>query len=194
MIDIFKLHVTTDKFFQDGTNFEVKRKSDYRSYPEFLRYFVDLKTIKQHNLIIGINFVYGWMPTIFDFRSDNFDEALKILNKAKHGTIPTTDELRLLKGLLNNSMVGTSKLLHFINPETFAIWDSRVYRYLTGKEPHEYRIGDCKAFLDYLKFCDYLTKQAGFDELQKSIEAKIEYSMTPYRVVELVMYSSGAKK
>lgn len=128
MIDTFKQNIPLDKFFRDGTNFVIKRQSDYLSYPEFLKYFSDIKTITRHNLTIGINFTYGWMPTIFDFRSDNFDEALDILNEAKIGNKPTTDNLVLLKGLLNNSLVGTTKLLHFINPDNFAIWDSRVYR------------------------------------------------------------------
>jgi len=72
------------------------------------------------------------MPTSFDFRSDKFDEALEIINNAKKGIVPSIDQLEILKGLLNNSLVGTSKHLHFINPEIFAIWDSRVYRYLTA--------------------------------------------------------------
>lgn len=134
------------------------------------------------------------MPTIFDFRSDNFEEALQILNEAKKGSQLTVDNLVLLKGLLNNSLVGTSKLLHFINPENFAIWDSRVYRYLTNKEPHDNRIGNCKTYLDYLAFCDCLTKQKEFISMQRSVEKQIGYSMTAYRVAELVMYSNGAKK
>jgi hypothetical protein len=194
MIDTFKQNIPLDKFFQDGTNFAIKSQSDYLSYLEFLKYFSDLKTITRHNLIIGINFTYGWMPTIFDFRSDNFDAALDILNEAKSGNKPTSDNLVLLKGLLNNSLVGTTKLLHFINPDNFAIWDSRVYRYLTNKEPHDNRIGNCNTYLDYLAFCDYLTKQKEFKSLQKSIEKQVGYSMTAYRVTELVMYSNGAKK
>lgn len=194
MIDTFKNTISLDKFFRDGANFEIKRQSDYLSYPEFLKYFSDIKTITQHNLTIGINFTYGWMPTIFDFRSDNFVEALDILNKAKMGRKLTADNLALLKGLLNNSLVGTTKLLHFINPDNFAIWDSRVYRYLTNKEPHDNRIGNCKAYLDYLEFCDYLTKQQEFDSLKKSVENKVGYSMTAFRVAELVMYSNGAKQ
>ena len=75
MIDTFKQNIPLDKFFRDGTNFVIKRQSDYLSYPDFLKYFSDLKTITRHNLTIGINFTYGWMPTIFDFRSDNFDSA-----------------------------------------------------------------------------------------------------------------------
>lgn len=194
MIDIFKQNITLDKFFQDGSNFEIQRQSDYISYLEFLKYFSDLKTITRHNLIIGINFTYGWMPTIFDFRSDNFDEALEVLNKAKKGEKPKIDELNLLKGLLNNSLVGTTKLLHFIKPDNFAIWDSRVYRYLTGKEPYDHRIGNCNAYLDYLEFCEYLTKQKEFKSVQERVEKQIGYSMTPFRIAELVMYSHGAKK
>lgn len=194
MIDTFKYNISLDKFFRDGTNFEIKRQSDYLSYPEFLKYFSDLKTITQHNLTIGINFTYGWMPTIFDFRSDNFDEALDILNSAKIGHKPTADNLTLLKGLLNNSLVGTTKLLHFINPDNFAIWDSRVYRYLTNKEPYDYRIGNCNTYLDFLAFCDYLTKQQEFYLLKKNVEKKVGYSMTAFRVAELVMYSNGAKQ
>lgn len=173
MIDAFKQNITVDKFFRDGSYFEIQRQSDYNSYPEFLKYFRDIKTITRHNLIIGINFTYGWMPTIFDFRSDEFDAALDILNRAKDGNRPTTDGLILLKGLLNNSLVGTTKLLHFINPDNFPIWDSRVYRYLTGNEPHEYRIGNCKAYLDYLEFCEYFTNQKEFKSLQIGMENQI---------------------
>jgi len=194
MIDSFKQNIPLDKFFRDGNNFEIKRQTDYISYPEFLKYFNDLKTITRHNLTIGINFTYGWMPTIFDFRSDNFEEALRILNEAKGGSKLTVNNLVLLKGLLNNSLVGTTKLLHFIKPDNFAIWDSRVYRYLTNKEPHDNRIANCNTYLDYLAFCDYLTNQKEFNTLQKSIEEQVGYSMTNFRVAELVMYSNGAKK
>lgn len=194
MIDTFKHNISIDKFFRDGTKIEVKRQSDYLSYPEFLKYFNDLKTITRHNLIIGINFTYGWMPTIFDFRSDNFEKAIEILNEAKKGNNLDVDNLVLLKGLLNNSLVGTTKLLHFINPNNFAIWDSRVYRYLTNQEPYDNRIGNCKSYLDYLAFCDYLTKQKEFDSLKKSIENKVGYSMTAFRIAELVMYSNGNSK
>ena len=194
MIDTFKQNITVDKFFRDGNGFEIQRQSDYLSYPEFLRYFSDLKTITRHNLIIGINFTYGWMPTIFDFRSDRFDEALDVLNSAKKGSKLTIDELNLLKGLLNNSLVGTTKLLHFINPDKFAIWDSRVYRYLTGMEPYYNRIGEGKAYLAYLEFCVYLTTQKEFKSMHERVEKQVGYSMTPLRIAELIMYLNGAKK
>ena len=193
MTEYFKQKTSFEKFLADGNRFEIQRKSDYISYPEFLKYFSDIKSITRHNLIIGINFTYAWMPTIFDFRSDNIEEALHILNNAKAGIQPTFDNLVLLKGLFNNSLVGTTKLLHFINPDKFAIWDSRVYRYLTGKEPYDNRIGNCRTYLDYLEFCEYLTNHKGFEELHKRIELKVGYAMRPFRIAELVMYNNGAK-
>ncbi len=193
MIDIFKQHITTDKFLNDGKSFTIGNKSDYISYLEFVKYFNDLPKIEKHNLIIGINFSYGWMPTCFDFRSDNFDPAVEILNRTKQGMIPTVDELKLLKALFNNSLVGTSKLLHFINPNIMAIWDSRVYRYLTGQEYYEDRKGICEAFLDYLKFCDFLTQQSGYNQIHSSIEEQVGYSMSRFRTAELIMYNNGVK-
>ncbi len=193
MIDTFKLNVTSEKFVSDGWNFKAVKKSDYISYIEFVKYFSDLKEITEHNLIIGINFSYGWMPTCFDFRSNNFVEALNILNQTKRGMIPTVTELKILKSLFNNSLVGTSKVLHFINPTIIAIWDSRVYRYLTGKEYNEEKKGTCDAFFDYLKFCDLLTQENTYNQIHSHVESQVGYEMTKFRTAELIMYSGGGK-
>lgn len=191
MLDKFKRHVSINKFLQDCDNFIADKQTYYKSYPEFLQYFNTITSITKHNLVISINFVYGWMPTIFDFRSDDFDEAVRILNNAKKGVIPTVEQLETLKGLFNNSLVGTAKLLHFINPEKFAIWDSRVYRYLTGEEAYNHRIGNCEAYLTFLTFCDILIQRKEYDKAHISICNKIGYSMTKFRTAELVMYRNG---
>ena len=193
MIDKFKNHVSLDKFFQDCKNFKVENQTYDVSYPEFLKYFREVKTITKHNLVIGINFTYGWMPTIFDFRSNNFVEAIEILNNAKKGLVPTIVQLESLKVLFNNSLVGTTKLLHFINPEKFAIWDSRVYYYLTGEVAYNHRIGNCESYLSFLIFCEYLTQRKEYQEIHNSICKKLGYSMTKFRTVELIMYLNGGK-
>lgn len=193
MLDKFKSHVFIDKFLQDCDNFKVDKQTYDVSYPAFLKYFSDIKTITKHDLVIGINFTYGWMPTIFNFRSDNFDEAIEILNNAKKGLILTVKQLEILKGLFNNSLVGTTKLLHFINPDKFAIWDSRVYHYLTGESAYNHRIGNCEAYFSFLTFCEYLTQRKEYEEIHNSICRKLGYSMTKFRTVELIMYLNGAK-
>ncbi|MBN8701650.1 MAG: hypothetical protein J0M08_01165 [Bacteroidetes bacterium] len=202
MLEEFKKNITPQKFLKDCNEFKVEEKKTYYiSYPEFIKYFQNLtEPIDKHNLIIGINFTYGWMPTILDFCSNRFEEAIQILNRAKEGKRPSVEELEILKELFNNSLVGTSKLLHFINPEKFAIWDSRVYRYLTkGQEPYQNRIGNAKVFLDYLTFCDSITQLKEYENVHKSICEKLgklekrANNMTKYRTVELIMYHNGGK-
>ena len=193
MIETFRKNITPDRFINDARKTAIQQRSDFISYPEFLKYFKTLDEITKHNLVIGINFVYGWMPTIFDFRSDNFDEAIKILNLAKNGTeLITEDDLTLLKGLFNNSLVGSTKLLHFINPDKYAIWDSRVYRYLTNKNNYN-QIENCNNYLDYLTFCQELIALEGFSSLKNQIEKRVGYSMTPFRIVDLIMYLNGGR-
>jgi hypothetical protein len=193
ILDKYKSHISLAKFLQDCENFKVDKQTYDISYPEFLKYFNDISTITKHNLVISINFVYGWMPTIFDFRSDNFDEAIEILNNAKNGEIPTVKQLEILKGLFNKSLVGTTKLLHFINPENFAIWDSRVYRYITGHEAYNHRIGNCEAYLAFLTFCDFITQSKEYEKAHNSICNKLGYTMTKFRTAELIMYLNGGK-
>ncbi len=164
------------------------------SYPEFIAYFEKLNIIEKHHLIIGVNFVYGWMPTIFDFRSDKFDDVLKILNELKRGKIPKREELETLKKCFNNSLVGTSKLLHFINPSQFAIWDSRVCRYLTNKEPHSYVVENINIYFAYLELCKTLADEKEYMAIHKSINLAVGYEMTPFRTLELIMYSNGGLK
>lgn len=193
IIETFRQNITPDKFIQDASNTAIQQRSDFISYPEFLEYFKNLDEITKHNLVIGINFVYGWMPTIFDFRSDNFDEAIKILNKAKNGTeLITEADLALLKRLFNNSLVGSTKLLHFINPDKYAIWDSRVYRYLTNNNNYN-QIENCNNYLDYLTFCQELINYRDFSSLKKQIEESVGYSMTPFRIADLIMYLNGGR-
>jgi hypothetical protein len=207
MKNIFETIIIKEKFLNDCKNFDAKDlnnklfKSYYKSYPEFLKYFNNLKgPLTIHNLIIGINFTYSWMPTIFKFGSDRYDDALKILNNAKNGIPPDEGELNVLKKFLNNSLVGTSKLLHFINPEEFAIWDSKVYYYLTGKKQTNKKIGDCNIYLSYLLLCSDLTNGKDYDFYHNDICCKIGeemekgYMMTKLRTAELVMWKNGKQR
>ena len=191
MYNLYKTNVTIEKMRQDEETVNFDQNSYFISYPEFLKYFNDLNSIDRHNLITGINFTYGWMPTIFDFRSEKIDEAIEILNSAKKGVIPTERELDILKKCFNNSLIGTSKLLHFINPNRFAIWDSRVFRYLTQMEPHSYRLEKSSSYLDYLRFCEDITGHSNYEMIHASMTKKIRYLATPFRTSELIMFFHG---
>mgnify|MGYP001156623205 CR=1 FL=1 len=205
IIEEFRIKVPFETFREHGARFikkpDISKKKDneinsyYISYPEFLEYFKNTTEIKKHNLIIGINFVYGWMPRGLRFHSENFDEVLKILNKAKSGQLPLTKEdLDILKETLDHSLIGVSKLLHFINPEAFAIWDSKVYNYLMGlpekKKVSHYKTEKAESYLDYLDFCKELTQREEYEEIHNHICKEVEYPMSKFRTAELIMFST----
>jgi len=185
--------MTEQQFIQDCLKFRIDKIRKDKIYPEFIKYFNGINTITFHHMVIGINFTYGWMPTAFDFRSKEYPAAVRILNLAKRNEDLTEGQLAILKDLFNNSLVGTTKLLHFIKPSRFAIWDSRVYRYFYREEPHQYRIGDIKRYLAYLEFCNSVAKNTDFDKIHDSICKKLGYQVTKLRSIELLMYYMGEK-
>jgi hypothetical protein len=49
---------------EKNTSFDESDGSSLLAYPEFVAYFAALDTITEHHLIIGVHFVYGWMPRV----------------------------------------------------------------------------------------------------------------------------------
>jgi len=165
------------------------------TYQEFVRYFADRNTITAHDFVVGAHFVYGWMPTILELKNAraNTPGIVAILNLVKRGHAIGVAELTLLKETINNSLVGPSKLLHFVNPESYAIWDRRVFKYIHGKDPWDYQIGDPDKYLDYLALCKAITQDRGFPPIHNSMNAKIGYPVSAYRALELIMHMIGGK-
>ena len=107
--------------------------------------------------VVGLHIVYGWMPTIPKLRRpaglNAVDQAkvVTLLNDARRRLL-TVAELSFLKtSFINNSMVGLSKLLHFLAPDRYAIWDSRVaIAWYAPAAPGYNHYNLPAAYLDYL--------------------------------------------
>ena len=159
----------------------------HKSYYYFVNYFSEIKQISEQDLVIGANFTYGWMPTIMNFKSDDFQLAVTILNKAKGIERISNEDILLLKGLINNSLVGVSKLLHFINPDVYAIWDSRVCNFLTGKT-HKYKVETPNLFWSYLDLCKRVSLDPAFEPIHERYKEKVGFEITPMRTIEQIMF------
>ncbi|MGB0880195.1 MAG: hypothetical protein ACPGTO_06480 [Polaribacter sp.] len=183
-----------EKIKRDFKKFSLTENDSYiETYPEFISYFGRLNIIEKHHLVISSHFVYGWMPTIIKINLNNTDSILSLLNSVKNGSLLSEKELKLLKECINNSLVGVSKLLHFINPNNYAIWDSRIYRYLTNLEAYDYRIGNAKMYNHYLNELKKISKNANYPDLHFKIESHFGYELTPMRAIEIVMFESDRK-
>lgn len=182
----------SDRFFRDA-ELTVADGSDsiHRSYRHFVGYFADREDLTEREVVIGSFFTYGWMPTMLDLRGDLHD-TIELLKRVKiQGCRLSTDEIKTIASNVNGSVVGTSKLLHFIRPDVHAIWDSRVYRYLHQEKPYIYRLEAPDAYGGYLDRLAELRQDARFDQLKRRLEAEIGYGVSHNRIGEYVMYHHG---
>ena len=182
-----------EKFYKAAHNVLRTRKNNNYIfvYPEFIKYFRQLKEIDKHNFIIGTHFIYGWMPTmltIHQIEEDGvIDHAVTILNEVKHGKEIEMDELQYLKKIINNSIVGPSKLLHFIAPVRYAIWDSKVCHFMYGDK----NVKSIERFFEYTKNVREIAAEERFKQLYPDICNKIGYEVTPLRAIEWIMWMRG---
>ncbi len=176
-------------------NLRFDNQSSYvQSYPEFIRYFQNVPIIEKHHLVIAGHFTYGWMPTILKLDLSQSEHTLKLLNDVKIGQVLTLKDLEYLKGKINNSLVGVSKLLHFISPQNYAIWDSRIYKAIFNFEPYDYRVGNVKFYTEYLELLSKLARHKEYSQIHQNIEEKVGYKITSLRVIEMVIFENSKLK
>jgi hypothetical protein len=173
------------------------------AYPALLAHFSSLQTVNWEAAVLGLHIVYGWMPTIpklgaiMRWDGNKRQKLAATLVKAKSGQVPTDDELETLKAFCNNSIIGASKLLHFLKPEAFPIWDSRVAKVflkkpkagglsVNGIEPwKEYR----NALSGWLAEREVKQKCSDLRQLACFLN-----HVSDLRLVELVMFHKTASK
>ena len=83
-------------------------------------------------LVAITHMAYGWMPTMLTLHFKELNDV-DVWPFIDHGSFDPAF-LSTLKGFTNNSIVGASKLLHFCQPEIYPIWDSRVYKRISGDD------------------------------------------------------------
>lgn len=183
MRDVFELEHTTNILVDD---------SYIVSYPHLLGYFAAKTSFGVKDVVCGAHMVYGWMPTILELYSGptklDLVKAADLLTEARSACALTDTELRKLADLVNNSLVGASKLLHFIAPNSFAIWDSKVYSFVFNERPYHDRVNKVAKYREYLDILKELQRDQRFSQFHTSMNSKIGYTVSPLRALELVMY------
>ncbi len=160
------------------------------SYPVFLKFFQARPRIDRDTVILGASLIYSWMPTGLTL-FDGIDRTAEILESVRKGEDPTEEDLDQVASTVNNSMVGASKLLHFIQPERFPIYDSRVARFL-GWPIYASAMRSVDRYQEYRALCGELVERPGFEKLAAGLSAQCG-KVSRLRAVELLMFLGGAK-
>ncbi len=163
-----------------------------KAYRHFIDFFQSKETIDEQSLVVGAHCAYGWMPTMLELneQDDQFQGTLEIIAKVKDRQVISTEELANVGKTINNSLVGASKLLHFVNPDDYPIWDSRVYRYWANERPYGYRMS-ASAYLAYRQNCEDISREPRFSSIHKEVNKKMGYDVTAMRAIEWIAYVNG---
>ena len=152
---------------------------------------------------------YGWMPRIprLDFSEEansiecsNLKENVGFLSSFNHKSkddvylilSKSDSDIEKLKKFVDNSLTAVSKILHFIRPEDFLIWDSKIRKTLGISEPYRNNI---KKYREYISAFKSLRKEYESKDRIKRIleEAKeiFQYNISFARLIELALYVSA---
>ena len=143
-------------------------------------------------VVAGAYAVYGWMPTIMKNGVNRaaWATSSEDLSKLRNTKNWIDAEVILRKApsiltLVNGSIVGTSKFLHFLNPEIFPIWDSKIGR-LFGAHRRDL----VEKMESYFGYCS--TVAAGIDAVYPEAYAQFVGSgVSPVRRLELLLFLYG---
>jgi len=182
-LNIERLYSNLNEVSSQGKNY-------ISTYPYLVQYFQELEKVELRHLILGSHLVYGWMPTILNLNIENSDSILELLNKVKKNYLLTEEEFKIGIATVNNSLVGLSKLLHFINPEVYAIWDSRIFKFLTGKKS-TYGISNPSTYLEYLAYLEEIVHRPEFNKLKMLVHKQLGYEVTSIRALEFAIFENS---
>lgn len=209
-------------------NASTRTAATYRyTYDRFLRYFRDKpakQPLDEQDLFVGFALAYSWMATIkqLDPTIDTVRAATSALNRLRDLRItveaatpedqtavltewatqllPEIEPVRQFLG----SVVGTSRLLHFANPETFPMWDAVIHRYC-DKALTRQTLDSLSRYIEYTANVHRVVGHADFDRLiyepvsralTQAYQAVSDQYPTPnimgtIRTAEFVMFYGG---
>ena len=161
-----------------------------KSYPLLLKSTAHLCDAMGSNAVPGVaHIVYGWMPTIL--KNLTFDDHINDHLIAARQINDFQSAFNLVDGLetspVNNSWVGLSKVLHFINPEFFPIWDSVVAKNFGVSD---YKIKQKKIYTNYMKFISENLEFKSVSTVQDLFEKRANYTISNVRACEFILFTA----
>lgn len=154
------------------------------------------KPLTQASLTVFLHMAYGWMPKILRTPLDEplMDQDVQDFN-ALIGAISISEVpeavsvITRLKRLTNNSTVGLSKALHFLNPETYPMWDSRLINVIVPG------VSNAHAFAqnaeNYIAYLTAVTDWLNDGDVRELAKSMAKGQVTDRRALEFALFLSG---
>jgi hypothetical protein len=158
------------------------------SYPVLIRAFEKQSHIDADFLLFAAHAAYGWMPKKLNWKSKQWKSEALLIEAIRVGQPLTASDMKKIVALINRSISGASKLLHFIAPNRFPILDSHIYTYLNNLHYREQPM-DCEFYIKYSEAITKVTKMPGFSSIQQKVNQRLNYGVTSIRAAELLLFN-----
>ena len=157
----------------------------------------------RYDAIVAIaHMAFGWMPATLKMCDINDEKEHNGKNKILDAfDVNTLDDAKCFvksfaSSPMNNSCIGFSKSLHFINPEIFPIWDSNVAE--TFEMDRYYQIKKIPVYGCYIDFChsvlvDCQTVAEAVKEVQDLFCCHAKYKVEKIRALEFILFVRGKR-
>jgi hypothetical protein len=185
------------RVFDDG-NKDTLAISYLKMYPHFISYLENAEQIGKQEFIVAAGFTYSWMRASLKLHieEEKLNKAIKVLQEVR--LIDSFDkakniEVSHLKKVVSNSYIGASKLLHFVNPDCFPIYDSNICKKIFNNCVEQHHVNTKKRFTDYFDQITGCICQPDFNSklyvpVIKTMLANNLSSVTPLRAAEMVLF------
>lgn len=159
-----------------------------KSYESIIDFFND-NQLNENSLIQGAHMIYGWMPTILNITKHDLDTQNVLLSVEKISKEIDEANLIVLIKFMNNSNVGASKLLHFIYPEKYPIWDSKICKIITDKS-YPQKVQNTINYINYCEAIQNLINELpeNLKNFKRGFEEIFKYKISNVRATELMLF------
>ena len=163
------------------------------SYPNILNASKILLNHMGPQAIPAISFLaYGWMPTILNYNiCPENNEKIFSGSKVKGASQACSFVESVENSPINNSWVGLSKVLHFINPDNFPIWDRRIARHFNLSS--SYQMSKRENYLSYLRFIHANLDHPFLQDRKLKLRKIFGYDATLIRIIEFSLFVNSKK-
>jgi hypothetical protein len=167
------------------------------AYLSLAKMFPNIQKTSWDGAVLALHIVYGWMPTIPKLRtykhwsSSERQRLVNILVQAEEKKPISQSDLEHLKAFSNNSIIGGSKILHFLWPEKYPIWDMRVAKaFYKRHKLNAYMVNDVTRFLVYQKTLTGWLTNSNLQSQIKNIRCLAPFlqPVSDLRLAELVLF------
>ncbi len=163
----------------------------FTTYPSILALgtaTVPIQLIGLHQLSV---IAYGWMPRIVRLDPQHTANALAAVQQAQAAS--TSSGARVVISALADclrSVVGASKVLHFVNPAVFPIWDSNIERFRQRRDLSTSYMSQIPNYAAYMDDVHAILRDRAFPKFYSAFNARLGAWLTamgvaPYTVSEV---------